>query len=472
MLRDRRDGGRRLARELARFRGELPVVIGLARGGVPVALEVARALEAPLGVMVVQRVGADQYPEWTLAAVAEGGALYVRPQACRSTAVSDIEVVELASRTTAEVAHRTRACRGAVPNPDLAGRTVVLVDDGAATGATALAAQRSARAQGAARVVLAAPVVAALALPELESELDEVVALDWPHPFMAVGVWYERFEPTTDEEVVDCIRRGAARRPRGEGHRLWGGEPSSEPVAGPPAAPGEVLTIPCPGGPRAGLEADLVAPLGATGIVIFTTGSARESPRYRVISRELHRAGLATLRCDLLDRAERHGTGTWLPSEARLLASRIALVGRWIAAHPATRGLQRGLYTAAAGTEAALAALAVFPDLAEAIVVRAGELDLVPAPVLASVRAPVLLIAGGRDESGLSASRETLTHLAAAELAVVPGATDLFHEPGALDATARLAATWFARWLGRGVARTAAGAPGLEPGPVAGDPGT
>jgi len=463
MLRDRREGGKLLARELARFRREAPIVLGLARGGVPVALEVARALEAPLGVMAVQRVGADEFPECTVAAVAEDGALYLRPHSYRTAAVSEVEAVELAGRAAVEVAHRARAYLGNAPAPSLAGRTVVLVDDGVATGATALAAQRAARGRGAARVILAAPTVAAVALPELESELDEVVALDWPHPFMSVGAWYERLEPTSDQEVMDCIRRGAAREPR----RIWNGEPPQSPEPPAPLAR-EVLTIPCEGNRPPGLEADLVVPLGATGIVVFATGSVRESPRYRVISRALHRLGLATLRCDLLDPAERHGRGTWLPSDLGLLASRIALVTRHVSAHPATRGLQRGLYAAAAGAAAALTVAAEAPDLVEAVVVRAGELDLVPAPLLAGIRAPVLLIVGSRDESGLSANREAFTHLPTAELAVVPGATDLFHEPGALDATARLAAAWYQRWLRRGMARGPDRPPGQDPDPAAG----
>jgi len=462
MLRDRREGGKLLARELARFRREAPVVLGLARGGVPVALEVARALEAPLGVMAVQRVGADEFPECTVAAVAEDGAFYLRPRSCRTASMSEVEAAELAGRAAVDVAHRARAYGGDAPAPSLSGRTVILVDDGVATGATALAAERAVRGRGAARVILAAPLVAAVALPELEGELDEVVALDWPHPFMSVGVWYERLEPISDEEVADCIRRGAAPPPR----RIWNAEPPQAPE---PPAPllAELLTIPCPGCRRPGLEADLVVPVGATGIVVFATGSVRESPRYRVISRALHRSGLATLRCDLLDPAERHGRGTWLPSDLGLLASRIALVTRQVSVHPATRGLERGLYAAAAGAAAALA-VAASPDLVEAVAVRAGELDLVPAPFLAGIRAPVLLVVGSRDESGLSTNREASTHLPTAELAVVPGATDLFHEPGALDATARLAAAWFQRWLRRGLARGPDRPPGQDPDTAAG----
>jgi dienelactone hydrolase len=307
---------------------------------------------------------------------------------------------------------------------------------------------------GAARVVLAAPVVAAAAEPELRRELDEVVALDWPRPFVAVGIWYERFERVTDEAVVECIRLGGEHLPKREADRLWDGE-APRGVAGElSAAPtADVLPIPCQDGLRGFIESDLVVPIGAKGVVVFSTGSTRDSPRYRLISRALHDAGLATLRCDLLTPAERRNHPARVPADPRVLTSRIATVIRWISLHPSTRGMHRGLYGAGAGAEAALAAVASDEELVEAVVVRAGQLDAVPTRVLASIRAPVLLVVGSRDANVLSANRAALSHLATADLAVVPGVTDLFGEPGALEAVARLAAQWFKRWLERAATR-------------------
>jgi putative phosphoribosyl transferase len=448
MRRDRQEGGRLLAKELGRFRSERPIVLGVARGGVPVALEVAKALHAPLDVMTVQKVGADECPEYTIAAVAEGGPPHVRLESLQLVGVTEVDAAERAERAAAELLQRARAYRGDAPAPNLAGRTVLLIDDGVATGATACAAAKAARRRGAARVILAAPVIAAAAELELRHELDEVVALDWPRPFLAVGIWYECFDRVSEQNVVDCLRLAGAPLPQREADRIFGR--ACQPAA---ALAAEALEIPCEGSSLGFIESDLVRPAGAKGIVVFSTGSIRESPRYRLISRALHQAGLATLRCDLLTPTERRDQATRLPVDPKVLPHRIAGVIRWISTHPTTRGMHRGLYGAGAGAEGALVSVAGDPELVEAVVVRAGQLDTVSTLTLASIRAPVLLVVGSRDENVLSVNRAALSHFAIGDLAVVPGATDLFGEPGALEAVSRLAADWFKRWLERAAAR-------------------
>ncbi len=211
-FRDRAHAGRLLARELERFRAERPIVFGLARGGVPVAFEVARLLDAPLEPMVVRKLGAPGCPEFALGAIAEGGTAYIYPEALLEVGLSDAEVGALAEREEAELERRVRAYRGVSRFPDVSGRTVILVDDGIATGATARAAGRAARSAGADRVVLAAPVIAASSAPELRQEFDEVVAVQLPSQFIAVGLWYEHFGQVSDEEVVEVVRRARAAR--------------------------------------------------------------------------------------------------------------------------------------------------------------------------------------------------------------------------------------------------------------------
>jgi putative phosphoribosyl transferase len=186
--------------------------------------------------------------------------------------------------------------------------------------------------------------------------------------------------------------------------------------------------------------------------VVFSTGSTRDSPRYRLISRALHKVGLATLRCERMTSSESGNRAMHRPIDARVLTSRIQTVIRCISTHPATRDLHRGLYAAGDGAEAGLMAVAGVEDLVEAVVVRAGRLDTVPPLTLASVRSPLLLLVGSRDENVLSANCAALAHLETADLVVVPGATDLFGEPGALEAVGRLAAEWFKRWLERAAA--------------------
>jgi putative phosphoribosyl transferase len=222
VFRDRSDGGRQLAGKLERYRVDHPIVLGLARGGVPVALEVARSLRTDLDVIVVRKLGAPGFPEYAIGAIAEGGAVYVRREAQLELGVGDEDVAALAEREAVELARRVRVYRGARPMLDLAGRTVIVVDDGVATGATARAAARAARQRGARHVVLAAPVIAAASKPDLEPEFDDVVAVAFPEPFAAVGLWYERFGQTSDEEVLGCLRRG--REEPQEGVGLRGGE--------------------------------------------------------------------------------------------------------------------------------------------------------------------------------------------------------------------------------------------------------
>jgi putative phosphoribosyl transferase len=330
---------------------------------------------------------------------------------------------------------------------------VIVVDDGVATGATAHAAARAARQRGAAHVVLAAPVIAAGSKPDLRLDFDDVVAVDLPEPFIAVGLWYERFGQVSDEEVLGCLRR-SREGPQAEGEELWDGEWIGPERGDPPAGPEEeTLAIPfdsSASGPGI-LDADLVLPVGAKGLVMFVhgSGSTRRSPRNRFVAHVMQRAGFATLLFDLLTPAEaaEDEVTAQLRFDVDLLTARVLAATRWVSALPRTRGLRLAYFGASTGAAAALAAAAESPELVAAVVSRGGRPDLVSAATLEKVWAPVLLVVGSRDEDVLRLNRSVLRHLATAALAVVPGATHLFEEPGALEAVARLAAEWFARRL-------------------------
>jgi putative phosphoribosyl transferase len=183
------------------------VVLALARGGVPVGHEVARALGAPLEVLVVRKVGAPGQPEVGMGAVAEGGGLWIDRDLVREADVSDRELAARVERERAEVARRVRAYRGGRPLPGLAGRTAIVVDDGVARGGTARAALRAVRALGPRRLLLAAPVIAGETIEDLRGEADEIVCVAAPLPFVAVGLWYEDFAQTGDDEVQDLLAR-------------------------------------------------------------------------------------------------------------------------------------------------------------------------------------------------------------------------------------------------------------------------
>ena len=203
---DRREAGQRLAVELAArtLPGSL-VVLGLPRGGVPVACEVARRLAAPLDVIVVRKVGLPGQEEFAIGAIASGGIVVREPGVERYLAGMHTPFEALVARQQRELERRERAYRSGRPPLALAGRTAVLVDDGLATGTTMLAAIRAARQAGAARVIAAAPVGSADARERVAREADEVILLSEPTGFMAVGQFYARFEQVQDEEVIGLL---------------------------------------------------------------------------------------------------------------------------------------------------------------------------------------------------------------------------------------------------------------------------
>ncbi|MBI1874830.1 MAG: phosphoribosyltransferase [Acidobacteria bacterium] len=209
-FRDRVEAGRLLAGELDRYvlRADV-VVLGLPRGGVPVAYEVARALRAPLDVMVVRKLGLPQQPELAMGAIASGGVRVLNTDLLAYLHVSEDTIQSVAEREQRALEARERAYRGMRPPTDLAGRTVVLVDDGLATGASMRAAVSAARQRGASRIVVAVPVAAPETIDEMRREVDEIVYVQAPSRFSAVGLWYEDFAETSDDTVRDLLQRAA-----------------------------------------------------------------------------------------------------------------------------------------------------------------------------------------------------------------------------------------------------------------------
>jgi putative phosphoribosyl transferase len=208
-FRDRREAGRRLAALLEGLAVEGPVVVGIPRGGVPVAAEVARALGAPLDVVVVCKIGAPQNPEFAIGALAQGGVRVLNRRTVRALGLDEPELRAVEARVRGELEDRVDRYRGARPPVPLSGRVAILVDDGLATGSSAAAAVESLRRQGAARVILAVPVAARESAEALRERAEEVVCVETPPDLWAVGMWYENFEPTTDEEVARLLADSA-----------------------------------------------------------------------------------------------------------------------------------------------------------------------------------------------------------------------------------------------------------------------
>lgn len=205
--RDRREAGQVLARDLAAYRGRSHLqILGLARGGVPIGREVARALGAPLDVCLVRKLGVPQWPELAMGAVATGGGVVLNTDLLRSLDIGDGAIRDAVTRETAELRRREAAYRAGRGPLDVSGRTVILVDDGIATGASMIAAVRSVREAGAARVIVGAPVGPASVCRSLREEADEVVCSATPSNFQAVGQVFADFHQVSDDEVRELLR--------------------------------------------------------------------------------------------------------------------------------------------------------------------------------------------------------------------------------------------------------------------------
>jgi predicted phosphoribosyltransferase len=199
---DRAEAGRELAAALPRYaRREDVVVLALPRGGVPVAFEVARELEVPLDVFVVRKLGLPEQPELAMGAIASGGVRVLNDEVVKAAAVPPETIEEVAAREHEELARRERAYRGERPAPRVEGKTVILVDDGLATGSSMRAAVRALREQRPAQIVVAVPIAPPATCEELGGEADEVVCVHTPEPFLAIGAWYEDFPQVSDDEI-------------------------------------------------------------------------------------------------------------------------------------------------------------------------------------------------------------------------------------------------------------------------------
>jgi putative phosphoribosyl transferase len=418
---DRRDAGRRLAASLQHLRDPRTVVLGLPRGGVPVAAEVAMALGAPLDVIVVRKLGVPFQPELGMGAIGEDGFPIVNDEVVRAAGVSGSQLADVEARERMELDRRVQRFRRGRPRKALEGRTALIVDDGIATGSTARAACQVARAHGATRVVMAVPVAPVGWSARIGGDADECIALSTPEPFWAIGQFYADFSQTSDDEVVDCLAHADTPRPRDE----------EVTVSAASVRLGGRLTVP----PR------------AAGLVVFAhgSGSSRHSPRNRYVAAVLNEAGLGTLLFDLLTPAEEHDRAKVF--DIGLLGDRLVEATRWLLSEPDGRVGPIGYFGASTGAAAALWAAAEPGTDIAAVVSRGGRPDLA-AGRLGAVRAPTLLIVGGRDDVVLELNREAQRHLRVeSRLDVVPGASHLFEEPGTLQIAAELARDWFTSHL-------------------------
>lgn len=424
IFKDRKSAGLALAEKLALYRTEKPLVLALPRGGVPVAIPVAERLGAAVDVLIVRKLGAPGNPEYAIGALAEGAEPWIRRDAVAELGVTADELADIVDAQRREIRRRQTQYRRDRPPMDVRGRTVLVVDDGLATGATAMAAVQTLKHMGAARVVVAVPVAAASSAERLRRMADSVVTLFETEDFRAVGEWYEDFRQIEDAEVTRLLSQTRAQE-----------------VPTPQSVEVRVGRLALPG--------LLFAPAHPIAWVLFAhgSGSSRLSPRNLHVARGLHAGGCGTLLFDLLKPGEAEQRGNVFDID--LLARRLELATRWLYTHvkePAPI-VFFGASTGAAAALRAAAELARDPILGPllcALVSRGGRPDLA-AESLSRVSAPTLLIVGGADTEVLELNRQAARRLPHAEVVVVPGASHLFEEPGALDQVIHLALDWVTR---------------------------
>lgn len=429
---DRKEAGRSLAAELIQFKGKKDVLIlGLARGGVVVAFEVAKELDLPLNVITPRKIGAPGNPELALGSITEEGVGVFNPSIIRYLGVPQSFIDQEIEKEKALARKRLSLYRQYAPLPEIKNHVVVLVDDGIATGSTMLTCVKAMRHAGAKSVIVAAPVASTDAHQLVSESADEVICPNVREDFGAVGMFYRVFGQTEDEEVVALLKEAAKMKKS--------------------AVRKENETVHISIESDKILEGELSIPEGAKGIVLFAhgSGSSRFSPRNQFVAKALREKKLGTFLIDLLTAEEEEFDELTraLRFDIDLLANRLLEVTRWMLKDSRTQSLHIGYFGSSTGAAAALIAAAKKPKSISAVVSRGGRPDLAK-DFLSEVKAPTLLIVGGADTVVIELNQEAFDLLSATKkLEIVPHATHLFEEPGALEKVAELAGLWFQKYL-------------------------
>jgi predicted phosphoribosyltransferase/pimeloyl-ACP methyl ester carboxylesterase len=412
---DRNEAGRMLAAFLKERNYERPVVLGIPRGGVPVAIEVARALGGELGVVVARKLGAPGYAELAIGATTASGVSYVNSEIAAAVGATDDYIAAEKARQVIEAQRREQLFDGR-RRPNVKGRVVLVVDDGIATGATAIAAVRAIKAEGASKVVLAVPVGPPPTIERLRAEADEVVCLHEDENFGAVGQFYVDFAPVSDDEVVRLLESAS---PRSQ-------------------APIERRVEVKRGGVR--LVATLTTPRGRGPfpLVIFVhgLGSGKDSPRNVVIASRLQDAGIATLLFDLSG----HGESSSDPEDGMEAYVRdTEAMFAWALEQPEIDKNAIGIAGSSLGATIAAHAQAEGRVSPLTMVLRAPPME--PAEFRA-VSVPSLVLIGSHDPLRFGVERG-VAGCPQLTLSVVEGASHLFEEPGTLEQALERTAKWF-----------------------------
>lgn len=449
IFKNREAAGWQLARELARYAGRRDVIVlGIPRGGVEVAFPIAQALGVPMDIFLSKKLGVPGQEELAFGAVTADGTRFLNERILASTGLEKEEVDRITAKVLKGLHERESAYRAGRARLDVAGKTVILVDDGIATGASMEAAVRMLKRMAPARLVVAFPVAPLGICPLLRQEADEVVCLREEPDFYAVGQFYRDFSQVSDAEVSDLLTKA---------EEIGSGDEGADPMAvadaegdDPPAAEAEEAEVTIGMG-EVKLQGVLHLPRNCVGVVLFAhgSGSSRFSPRNRFVAKVLQERQIGTLLFDLLTRDEER-EDEWtarIRFDISLLAERLVGATDWLKGYLGERKLPFGYFGASTGAAAALVAAAKLPGQVAAVVSRGGRPDLA-GDALEHVKAPTLLLVGGLDGVVVGMNEGALARLSCEKkLRIVPGASHLFEEAGTLEAVAEAAGAWFIRYL-------------------------
>lgn len=419
IFQNRRNAGQLLGQRLHNYKKENCIILALPRGGVPVAAEIATVLSASLDVLVVRKIGAPFQSELAVGAICEEAEPIWNSALLYQMGLEPDDLAGTVNLEREKVIRQIKLFRESRGFPSVAKKTVVLVDDGLATGATMFAAVKYLKKKGAAKIVVAVPVAAKSSSLQLRNKVDEVVVLEEREDLGSVGQWYEDFSQVADDEVVTLLKQSVD---------------SSKKVIREIEIPIDTVK----------LRGDLTTFSSMKALIIFVhgSGSSRKSPRNQQVASYLNQRGFGTFLFDLLTDQEAQDRKNVFNID--FLSRRLVLATTWLRRQSDLNTLRFGFFGASTGAGAAMKAASMLSekDLVYAIVSRGGRPDLAGS-ALKLVKAPTLLLVGGQDFGVVELNQQAQQMIVNCKLVIVPGATHLFEEPGALDEVSNKAAEWF-----------------------------
>ncbi|MEY4616967.1 MAG: hypothetical protein RJB66_1927 [Pseudomonadota bacterium] len=414
LFKNRLEAGKILAQRLGSQTWDNTCVLGLPRGGVPVAIEVSKHLSLPMDVLIVSKIGAPFHPEYAIGAIAEDEKPLWNSEALDTLSIPKETRDNLVEKLREKIRKRILLWR---PQPrfEIRGKTIILVDDGLATGLTMKAAIHYLRQHHVASIVVAVPVAPLSSKLDFQNQCDQFIALKWPSSFSAVGEWYEDFSQVEDDTVTELLKSYTPNSPKERSIEI-------------PTSQGDLHGI-------------MRVPHSAQGLILFAhgSGSSHRSPRNHKVAHELNKIGFATLLFDLLTPVEENERSNVFNIE--LLSDRLRIATDWARQQPDLTHLPIAYFGASTGAAAAIVAASKDKDVFT-VVSRGGRPDLA-IRYLNDIQCPILLIVGGKDSDVLKLNREAKLQLRNSSIVVIPGAGHLFEEPNALDHVTQQASNWF-----------------------------